>query len=193
MKWVYVLYVFFVGIILSVTTGFGVAAFYPEPKAPQYPTAPFVAQTIPQSCYATPQAQNTPDCQAAFEKQEETNKKDTQAREEYDKQMQEFRNVSSGYTRTAVFFGISIGAIFAILGLALVKNSRMISAGLLLAGVLTAIFTRLLIGLASLGSSVRGTASPDNLAYVEFGILFVLSLLVIGVGLLRLSNKETSK
>ena len=76
------------------------------------------------------------------------------------------------------------------IGLGLIKKSKLVPTGLLLAGVLTAILTRILIGLASLGASVTGTSTPDLIVYIEFGILLILSVAVIVVGLYSLKEVE---
>lgn len=189
MKWIGRLYILFVGIIFCITTGFGIAAFYPQPIRPTYPVSqPFYS--VPANCNATAQAQSSPDCQTAFQKQEQIRQQDETTRAKYDEDTKVFNNKNAGYTRTAVFFGIAVGAIFAVIGLALIKSSKLVAVGLLLSGVLTAILTRLLIGLASLGSSVSGTQGADTIAYIEFGVLFVLSVAVTFVGLYTL--KESS-
>lgn len=187
MKWINRLYIFFLGIILTITTGFGVAAFYPQPTMPKYLSSPIV-KTIPSSCNETPQGQASPECQAIIKKQEETLLNEEMKQQEYEAKSQEYQNTNAGYTRTAIFLGIAVGALFAILGIVFIKNSKLISTGLLLASVLTAVFTRLLINLASLGSSVSGTARADNLSYVEFGALLLLSVAVIVVGKIRLDE-----
>ena len=46
MKWINRLYIFFLGAILAITTGFGLAAFYPQPVAPQYPDTAY-SQPVP--------------------------------------------------------------------------------------------------------------------------------------------------
>ncbi|QQG40843.1 MAG: hypothetical protein HYV37_00785 [Candidatus Levyibacteriota bacterium] len=189
MKWINRLYILFLGIILSITTGFGVAAFYPQPVAPAYPSSPY-ASIVPQSCYATPETQSSPDCQKALQGQQVKQKEDEVKRQQYNNEYKIYQEKNSSYTRTAIFFGIVIGAIFAIIGLGLIKKSKLITTGLLLGGVLTAILTRLLIGLASFGASVTSTSSPDSLAYVEFGILFILSVAVIVVGLFNLKDHD---
>lgn len=186
MKWINRLYIFFLGIILSITTGFGVAAFYPEPVMPSYAQSPYLA--MPKSCYETPQSQASPDCQALLQKQTEQEQKDSGKREN---EQRVYNEKNASYTRTAIFFGIVIGALFAIFGIVIIKKSKLIATGLLLGGVLTALLTRFLISLASLGSSVGSTAGADPLAYAEFGILLVLSGAVIGVGLYSLHDTES--
>lgn len=180
MTWISRLYVFFLGIILCVTTGFGIAAFYPQPVRPDYSITPAVS--APVECSKTLNAQASSDCQAAFRKQEDVQKK-------YEQDLAIFNNKNAGYTRTAVFFGIVVGSIFAVLGLSLIKKGQLVAKGLLLASVLTAILTRFLIGLASMGAAVTGTQGADMVAFVEFGILAVLSIAIIFVGLSTL--KET--
>ncbi len=189
MKWVSRLYILFLGIILSITTGFGVAAFYPQPVVPSYPAVPY-ANIVPQSCYDTPQSQASSDCQAFLQKQKAQQQTDEVKRQQYDADFKVYQEKNSSYTRTAIFFGIVIGALFAIIGIMLIKKSKLIATGLLLGGVLTALLTRLLIGLSSLGSSVNTTTSADLLAYAEFGILLVLSVAVINVGLHSLEDTE---
>lgn len=189
MKWISRLYILFLGIILAITTGFGVAAFYPQPIALSYPQSIYT-DIIPQSCYSTPESQSSPDCQRLFQKQREKQEQDALKRQQYEADMETYRNKNSGYTRTAIFFGIAIGAIYAIIGIGLIKISKMVATGLLLAGILTAILTRILINLASLGSSVTGTAGADSIAYIEFGILLVLSFGVILVGLYSLKDQN---
>lgn len=192
MKWIVRLYILFVGIILTTTTGFGIAAFYPEPTRPIYPSSIYT-KPLPQSCYATPQEQATPECQKLLAEQQAAQAGDEQKQRGYQKQSETYSNVNAGYTRTAIFLGIAIGAFFAILGLALIKLSHPVSNGIILAGVLSAILTRLIIMLASLGSGVTGTNSPDSLSYIEFGILAALSLAVIVIGFTTLKSLETKK
>jgi hypothetical protein len=187
MKWINRLYIFFLGIILTITTGFGVAAFYPQPVSPSYPTMVYTAP-IPESCNATPKGQSSRECQDLLAAQKNQLAADDQTRQEFETKMEKFQNVNAGYTRTAVFLGITIGAVFAVIGIAFIKKSKLVSTGLLLSSVLTAVLTRLLINLASLGNSVSGTAGADTLSFVEFGVLALLSVLVIIVGQLRLSD-----
>lgn len=189
MKWIHRLYILFVGIILTTTTGFGIAAFYPQPISPRYPiTKP--QMIVPKSCYSTPQEAATPECQEIYAQLESGQKLSIKQQETYDTQMREFENKNAGYTRTAIFLGISIGALFAITGIGLIRLSPLIANGVILAGVLTAILTRFLIMLASLGSNVTGTTGADTLSYVEFGILTLLSIAVLFVGFTTLSKAE---
>lgn len=189
MKWINRLYILFVGIILTTTVGFGIAAFYPEPQRPQYPLD-YARVTVPTSCYATPESQNSAECQKIIAEQQMEQKGNIEAEQEFQQKQQEFQNVNAGYTRTAIFLGISIGALFAIVGIGLIRLSPLIANGVILAGVLTAILTRFLIMLASLGSSATGTAGADTMGYVQFGILTLLSVAVLVVGFTTLSRMD---
>lgn len=180
MKWINRLYIFFLGIILSVTTGFGIAAFYPQPVYPEYAS---YRDTVPQSCYETPESKESLECKQAFHEQDLAQQRDEQARKAYE-------NKNAGYTRTVIFLGIVIAAIFALIGISTIKDSKLVANGLLLAAVLTSILTRLLIGLASLGDSATGTAVADNAAYIEFAILLVLSGVIVFVGVNKLKDSD---
>lgn len=192
MKWINRLYIFFLGIILSITTGFGIAAFYPEPVYPQYPTESF-KQIIPTSCTETPQSAQSSECQQYYDEQERERQASEQKRQQYEKELKEYQNKNAGYTRTAIFLGITVGSLYAILGLSMIKRSKLLATGLLLAGVLTALLTRLLISLASFGSAVGSTEGANTLGYIEFFILLVLSGVIIFVGMTTLKDEETAK
>lgn len=192
MKWINRLYIIFVGILLAITTGYGVAAFYPEPKMPVYPQAKLYLPS-PSSCYQTPASQNSPDCKKYLDEEKQRQAEDAKKQEEYQAKLEAYQNTNAAYTRTAIFFGIAIGALFAILGLMLIKISRLVSNGLMFAGVLTAVSTRILVSFASLGSKITGTAAADRLGYVQFGILLVLSVAVIVVGATVLKDEPAKK
>ena len=159
------------------TTGFGVAAFYPEPRYPTYPVSKVAP--IPEYCYSTPEAQKSVKCQEWTEEDKRVREKEQR---EYDEKMATFENVNAGYTRTAVFLGVAVGAIFAIAGISMIKKSRLLTNGLMLGAVLTAVLTRLLIKLASFGSNVEGTEGVNTLSLFEFGFLVFATLAVIFVG-----------
>ncbi len=180
MKWINRLYIFFLGIILSITTGFGIAAFYPEPVPPNYS---YSRSAVPDSCYNTPESQKSAECQQSIEAQRIAEQEQTRAQEAYS-------NKNAGYTRTIIFLGIVIAAIFALIGISTIKDSKLVANGLLLSAVLTAILTRLLISLASLGNSPTGTAGADNAAYIEFAVLLILSGVVVFVGVNKLNDSE---
>lgn len=177
MKWINRLYIIFVGILLAMTTGFGVAAFYPQPVSPQYPVSRI--RPVPESCYKTPESQQSPECQKLIEGDSQERQ---QEQIEFDQKQQEYSNKNAGYTRTAIFLGVLVGALYAIFGLYIIRTSPLVANGFLFGAVLTAILTRLLISLASLGSNVTGTTGANTLSYVEFFLLVVATIGVTMVG-----------
>ncbi len=122
-----------------------------------------------------PEATQSPECQ----KLEALRQEESIA---YEQKLQVYDNLNAAYTRTTIFFGVAIGAIFTILSLTQIKSSKLIAHGLILAGVLTMLATRFIVMLASLGSSATGTQGANTLGIIEFVILVFLSLLVIFVG-----------
>lgn len=178
MVWISRLYIFFVGIILTLTTGFGIAAFYPEPQGPIYPVR-LEKPLIAESCYSTPEQARTAECQKMIAERETENT-------EFQKKQDVYRNASAQHTRTTIFFGITIGTLFTLLGLAFIKNSSLIANGLLLAGVLTMVLTRFTVMIASFGSFATGTEGATNIGLIQFGILVILSILTAAIGYYRL-------
>ncbi len=176
-KWIKRLYIIFVGIILAITTGFGVAAFYPEPQSPVYPNV----RAMPRSCYDTPDSSKSAECI-------KLNDEEDQKQRDYQESLQQHRDKNAGYTRTAVFLGVAVGAIFAVLGIVVLRSSSLVANGLMLAGVLTAVLTRFLVMLASLGAPTTATTQAGDLAYIEFAVLVILSLGVLLVGLFYLKD-----
>lgn len=169
------------------TTGFGVAAFYPEPISPQYPISK--VRPVPESCYKTPESQQTAECQKLISEDADERQAEQVV---YEERQQEYANKNAGYTRTAIFLGVLVGAMYAIFGLYVIKQAPLVANGFLWGAVLTAVLTRLLISLASLGSSPTGTEDPSTLAYIEFFLLVVATVGVTFVGAKRLSEANTS-
>ncbi|MEK7521407.1 MAG: hypothetical protein AAB599_01215 [Patescibacteria group bacterium] len=191
MTWINRLYIFFIGIILSITTGFGLAAFYPAPRMPQYPVAkPYTG--IPRSCYDTPASQQTEECQKLIEEDKERQREYQAKDSEYQDQLAKYRNVNASYTRAAIFVGIAVGTFYALLGLMMLRSSKLVSNGLMLGGVLTAVFTRLLVNFASLGANTTGTIGADRAGYIQFSVLLLLSIgvLLAGKGVLKDSPQK---
>jgi len=188
MTWINRLYIIFVGILLAMTTGFGLAAFYPEPIAPQYPVSKI--QPVPESCYKTPESMQTDECQRLIG--QENNGRQTE-QQEFDVKNQEYIKKNVGYTRTAVFLGVIIGALFAIVGFLIIKKSALVANGFLWGALLTAVLTRLLISLASLGADTTGTVSANSLSYIEFFLLIIATVGVTVVGFKTLASEKAKK
>lgn len=178
----------FVGILLVMTTGFGVAAFYPEPQSPRYPVTK--TPPLPESCYATPEAQKSQQCQEILTGNQEQDRKQ---QDEYQQKLDEYQNKNAGYTRTAVFLGILIGALYAMFGLFVIKVSPLVANGFMLGAVLTAILTRLLISLASFGSGTTGTEGVNTMSFIQFFLLVLVTVGVTVAGFRALPDEQKSK
>lgn len=185
MDWISRLYIIFLGLLLSLTTGFGLAAFYPQPQQPASLSLPH-NEIISQSCYTTPENQSSPQCVQAFQKQKETQM-------QLDSQQKKYMNIHAGYTRTAIFFGIVFGSLFAISGLTGMRFSKTTANGLLFAAVLSTVFMRLLINLASLGGMPNGSNSADVTAYTEFLVLIILSSAFVIYGFINFTERGNTK
>lgn len=109
-----VIYVFFLGLLLSIAVGVGVTAFYPEPEAPTYPDA----------------AQDYSD---ASEQQ--------QAQQEYDKQLAEYNEKLNTYNRNVSLIVLGFAVAFLVVSLALHAKADVVSDGLLLGGLLSLIYS----------------------------------------------------
>lgn len=190
MKWINRLYIFFLGIILAVTVGFGIAVFFPQPMRPVFPQSKGYLYTVPEICNKTPEQRENVDCKKAIAEKTKREEEDIQKQKEFEDKTQAFNDLNAGYTRTAVFFGIVMGAIFVIIGLSFTKTSKIVANGFLLSGILTAIFTRMLIGIASLGSQVTTTTKIDNISLIEFIVLLILSIGVFLKGIFGLKEEK---
>lgn len=182
MVWINRLFIFIVGIILTLTTGFGIAAFYPEPMFPQYPIK-LSRPLVPESCYTKSESEISDSCKKILE---EENKES----EKFQMQQQEYNDKASVHTRTTIFLGVVVGALFATIGIFIIKTSPLLSHGFLLAGLLTMIFAKLVVMVASLGSSIKDVNQARNMGYMEFGILVAVSILVVTLGWFKLKEKK---
>lgn len=107
-----VIYVLFLGLILTVAVGVGIAAFYPEPEAPTYPNTT---------------GQSSAEQQAA--------------QQEYDKQLQQHHEASAEYNRNVSLIVLGFALVFLVLGLTLQAKADVLADGLLLGGLLTLLYS----------------------------------------------------
>lgn len=107
-----VIYVFFLGLLLSIAVGVGVTAFYPEPEAPKYPDF------------------STSDNSQHNEKQAE-----------YDKQLAEHTEKLNRYNRNVSLIVLGFAVAFLIVSLAIYSKADVVADGLLLGGLLSLIYS----------------------------------------------------
>lgn len=129
------MYTIFLGLLVSLFVGLGIAAFYTGPKAPEYPS-------VLEGPYAAPLTK---------EQATETAEQKT-AREDYNKAQKEFQIQNSIYNRNVSAISLAAAIVIFIISLVLVNKILLISDGLLLGGVLTLLY-----------SIIRGFASDSNM------------------------------
>ncbi len=126
------IYTVFLGILLATFVGVGIAAFYPAPQAPEYPTELSKPSVAPNGI-----STETPE--------------QVKMREDYDKKQKAHFETMKTYSRNVSLAALSAAIIILVISLALVHQLREISDGILFGGVLTLLY--------SIG---WGFASTDN-------------------------------
>jgi hypothetical protein len=134
-------YSFFLGILLAVFVGMGVATFYAAPKYPEYPKALSSAQGDP--------SKYTPD--------------QKQLDETYQKQNEAYSKRSQDYNRNVAMIVLGVAVVLMALGLALETRAGVLADGLLLGGTFTLIY--------SIGRSFAGQDPKYSFAVVSVGLL----------------------
>lgn len=114
-------YTVFIGILLTLFIGVGIAAFYPQPEPPEYPLS--YDKTYPEMNQGTPSAE--------FEKEQRI----------YEEKSREYQEVSEKYNKNVSMFALGFAILYLLVGLLLTKRLAIISDGLLLGGVLTLIYS----------------------------------------------------
>ena len=116
-----IIYLIFIGVLFAVLVGVGIAAFYPEPKPPEYPSA----LKIPREGGLN---------QPVFEELKGE-------QEEYDRLEKAFRQNLEIYNRNVSIIAIVASIITLVVSLTLFKKLLLIADGLLLGGVLTILYS----------------------------------------------------
>jgi len=114
-----VVYSFFLGLLLVVFVGMGVASFYPSPKAPEYPIAQETNKVSPDDY--------TDEQRAADQK--------------YEADYKVYSESADDYSRNVSIIVLVAAVILVVLGLALHAKTEVIADGLLLGGVFTLLYS----------------------------------------------------
>lgn len=110
-------YSFFLGLLLAVFVGLGVASFYQSPKAPEYPIS-----------IETKAGQEETEDQRA-------------AREKYDADYKAYNENFEDYSRNVSMIVLGAAVILVVLGLTLHSKTDVIADGLLLGGTFTLLYS----------------------------------------------------
>ena len=116
-----IIYTIFIGVFFATLVGVGIAAFYPEPKPPEYPSA----LKIPREG-----GLNQPVFQELKEEQEE-----------YDRAEKTFQEKLETYNRNVSIIAVVASIVTLAVSLTLFKKILLIADGLLLGGVLTILYS----------------------------------------------------
>lgn len=144
-----VVYTLFLGIMVALFIGFGISAFYQEPKAPEYPTMLEKESSI----------------ETADEKE---------ARIQFEKDQKTYREAMKPYNRNVFIIATIASVILLGASFSFFKTFPDISNGILLGGVFTLVYA-VIRGLMSEDSMIRfvvvtvGLAIALVLGYLRFG------------------------
>lgn len=114
-------YTVFIGILLTLFIGVGIAAFYPQPEPPEYPLS--YGKVYPEMNQGTPSAE--------FEKEQRL----------YEEKSREYQEINEKYNKNVSMLALGFAILYLIVGLVLARKLAIISDGLLLGGVLTLIYS----------------------------------------------------
>jgi hypothetical protein len=145
------IYTLFLGILLALFVGLGVAAFYEQPKAPEYPSTLRYAEPLGKDQQATISAQQRQD------------------QIKYDKDFKDYQQKIEIYNRNVSIICLVAAILFLSVSLLFLKDLLLISDGLLLGGIFTILY-----------SIVRGFSTNDNKFHFVIVTIGLLIALVLG-------------
>ena len=140
-----IIYAFFVGLLLAIFVGAGVSAFYPAPKAPEYPAV-----------------LNSP------EKSLPPEQSDAQidAQREYERESEAYQEKATAYNRNVSIIALVAAVLFVVVSLLFENKIRIIADGILLGGIFTLIY--------SIGRSFESDDSKYTFLVVTVGLVIAL-------------------
>lgn len=158
------IYTLFIGILLALFVGLGIAAFYEKPKQPEYLTTPPVTKPIMPG--------STDSAQLQMEEQKH--------QEEYNKQWKAYQEKEQNYSKNVSIISLVAAIIILIISLTLFKNLLLISDGLLLGGVFTLMY-----------SIVRGFETDNNkFRFIIVSIGLIISLILGYIKFIKPASKK---
>lgn len=141
----------FLGILLAIFVGVGIAAFYKAPTFPEYPTK-LQSRTLPQD------VSKDATLSAELDKEELA----------YSQKQKDYTKKNEIYNRNVSIIALIFAIMFLFLSLSFVKHILIIADGLLLGGVLTLIY-----------SMIRGFGSNDEMfRFMVVSIGLLISLII---------------
>lgn len=157
------IYTLFIGILLVLFVGFGIAAFYEAPKYPEAPVSLRYPKPITDASVNSTESAEITKLQIEQEKKEK-----------------DFRKIEEVYNRNVSVIGLISAVVYLVLSLMLLKNLLLISDGLLLGGVFTLLY-----------SIVRGFASNDNkFQFVAVTVGLIIALILGYIKFIKNTSKN---
>jgi hypothetical protein len=141
------IYTLFLGLLIALFVGLGIDAFYPGPKAPEYPTSLETAKPV----------------ECGLETYEQK-----AIRLDFDQKQKEYTEQSKTYNRYVSIISLSSAILILIASLTLLAKIKMIADGILLGGTFTTAYS-IIRGLMSEDSRFR-------FAIVAVGLIIALVL-----------------
>lgn len=114
-----IVYSFFLGLLLVVFVGMGVASFYPSPKAPEYPVTQEIDKAVSDEYTAEQRA----------------------ADQKYEADYKVYAESADDYNRNVSIIVLVAAIVLVVLGLTLHTKTDVIADGLLLGGVFTLLYS----------------------------------------------------
>lgn len=129
-----VVYTFFTGLLLATFVGVGIAAFYPAPQYPEYPTELEGVDV----CLIETEAGHRP-C-AKLDGMAEPTEEQKQIKRDYDASVKQHETDQQRYARNVSITSFVFALIFAAIGLILESSLKLIADGVLLGGLFTLVY-----------------------------------------------------
>lgn len=158
------LYSIFLGILVALFIGLGVAAFYKAPKAPDYPITLQNATSVTK--------------EGVVVESEETKT----ARIQYEKEQKEYNKLFSTYSRNVSIITLIAAVIVLVISLFLADKIQLISDGLLFGGVLTLLY-----------SIIRGFMGEDEIYRFLVATAGLIMAFIVGYVKFIKPDKQPSK
>lgn len=158
-------YSFFLGLLLAVFIGMGIASFYPEPKAPEY--SPAIVED------------------AKPDRTDEQIVAEAEAQKSYEQSYQTYNQRSNDYSRNVAMIALAAAVIFMVLGLALESRASVIADGVLLGGVFTLLY--------SIGRSFAGDDPKYSFVVVSAGLITTMLVGYRKFGLAQKPSKSKKR
>jgi uncharacterized membrane protein len=127
-----IIYTLFLALIVALFVGLGIDAFYPGPKAPEYPI----------------------ELEKPYETGHQETEQEEQARLEYFEKQKQFQEESKVYNRNVSIIAIIFAIAILVVSLTFLAKIKMIADGILLGGVFTTVYA-IIRGLMSEDSKFR--------------------------------------